>query len=58
MRLKSFMCRREQKTHGAILASVIMMVYNKQVNHHCLTHIITQHLTRLCGFFFAINAMV
>ena len=31
MRLKSFMCRRELKTHGAMLASVIMMVYNKHI---------------------------
>nr|DAL83532.1 MAG TPA: hypothetical protein [Caudoviricetes sp.] len=31
MHLKSFMCRRKQKTHGAMLASVIMMVYNKRI---------------------------
>ncbi|WPJ20756.1 hypothetical protein JDXMQMMX_CDS86 [Acinetobacter phage vB_AbaM_AB4P2] len=34
------------------------MVYNKRITTIAFTHIITQPLTRLCGFFFAINAMV
>lgn len=40
------------KMHGAMLASVIMMVYNKHITTIAFTHVITQPLTRSGGFFF------